>query len=100
MASGTGSSDDSGNYGENDYAGVAPLFSSEENYNGITADVFKVRGRIIGAEHGDMLRLSDGYMTAWMLYQLQGDEEAGTVFIGDSAEILNNQGWQDIEKNR
>lgn len=28
------------------------------------------------------------------------DPQAGTVFIGDSAEILNNPGWQDIEKNR
>ena len=47
-----------------------------------------------------MLVLSDGYMTAWMLYQLQGNEEAGTVFIGDDAEILHNAGWQDVEKNK
>ena len=100
MAAGTGTSDDSGKYGENEYAGVSPLFSQEDNYNGITADVFKVRGRIIGAEHGDMLKLSDGYMTAWMLYHLQGNEEAGTVFLGDDAEILHNTGWQDVEKSR
>lgn len=100
MASGTGSFDDSGKYGEGDYQGVAPLHGVIENYNGITADVFKVRGRITGAEHGDMLVLSDGYMTAWMLYQLQGNEEAGTVFLGDDAEILHNAGWQDVEKNR
>ena len=100
MAASTGTSDDSGKYGENEYAGVSPLFSQEDNYNGITADVFKVRGRITGAEHGDMLKLSDGYMTAWMLYQLQGDEEASTVFLGDDAEILHNTGWQDVEKNR
>ncbi len=68
--------------------------------NDITADVFKVRGRITGAEHGDMLKLSDGYMTTWMLYQLQGNEEAGTAFLGDNAEILHNTGWQDVEKSR
>ena len=62
--------------------------------------MFKVRGRITGAEHGDMLVLSDGYMTAWMLYQLQGNEEAGSAFIGVDAEILHNEGWQDVEKNR
>ena len=100
MASGTGTSDDSGKYGEGDYQGVAPLHGVKENYDGITADIFKVRGRITGAEHGDMLVLSDGYMTAWMLYQLQGNEEAGTVFIGDDAEILHNAGWQDVEKNK
>lgn len=100
MAAGTGTSDDSGKYGENEYAGVSPLFSQKDNYNGVTADVFKVRGRIIGAEHGDMLKLSDGYMTAWMLYQLQGNEEAGTVFLGDDAEILHNTRWKDVEKSR
>ena len=52
-----------------------------------------------GAEHGDMLTRADGYMTAWMLYQLQDDEEAGAVFIGEAAEILSNSNWQDIEKN-
>jgi hypothetical protein len=47
-----------------------------------------------------MLMRSDGYMTAWMLYQLTGDEEAGTVFLGENAEILHNANWQDVEKNR
>jgi hypothetical protein len=46
-----------------------------------------------------MLMRSDGYMTAWMLYQLTGDEEAGTVFLGENAEILHNANWQDVEKN-
>lgn len=100
MAAGTGTSDDSGKYGEGDYQGVAPLHGVKENYDDITADVFKVMGRITGAEHGDMLVLSDGYMTAWMLYQLQEDEKAGTIFIGDDAEVLHNDGWQDVEKSK
>ena len=62
-------------------------------------NVFKIRARATGAEHEDMLLRTNGYMTAWMLYQLKNDEEAGTVFIGDNAEILNNKNWQDIEKN-
>ena len=40
------------------------------------------------------------FMTAWMLYQLKNDEEAGKVFIGEEAEILTNKNWQDIEKNQ
>lgn len=99
MSAGTGSSDDSGDDPETKFGGVAPLSSLIVNYNGMTNDVFKVRARINGAEHGDMLTRADGYMTAWMLYQLQDDEEAGAVFIGEAAEILSNSNWQDIEKN-
>lgn len=47
-----------------------------------------------------MLERSDGYMTAWMLYQLYGDEEAKKAFVGEQAEILTNTNWQDIEKNQ
>ena len=43
---------------------------------------------------------ADGYMTAWMLYQLQDDPEAGSVFLGKNAEILRNSNWQDIQKNK
>lgn len=52
------------------------------------------------AEHQDMLQLTDGYMTAWMLYHLQGDTEAASVFTGENAEILTNSGWQHVEKNK
>ena len=65
----------------------------------MTNDVFKIRARVTGAEHQDMLNRTDGYMTAWMLYHLRNDEEASTVFIGDNSEILTNANWQDIEKN-
>lgn len=47
-----------------------------------------------------MLEKTDSYMTAWMLYQLKDDEEAGKVFIGEDAELLNNKNWQDVEKNK
>jgi len=100
MTAGTGRSDDTGVKDiEKEFGGVAPLSSLVENYNGISEDVFKVRARAVGAEHSDMLACSDGYMTAWLLYQLQGDEEAGRVFQGEEAEILQNRNWQDIEIN-
>ena len=63
-------------------------------------NVFKLRARVEGAEHEEMQMKTDGYMTAWMLYQLQGDEKAGKALIGEDAEILSNSNWQDIEKNR
>ena len=100
MAAGTGSSDDNGKADPTkEYAGVAPLSSLVENYNALPDSVAKVRGRATGAEHEDMLARSDGYMTAWMMYQLKGDPEAAKVFVGEDAEILHNDYWQDVEKN-
>ena len=99
MAAGTGKSDDSGNDPETSYGGVSPLSAQIANYNSIADDVPKIRARAVGAEHEQMLMRSDGYMTAWMLYQLNGDEEAGSVFVGENAEILHNANWQDVEKN-
>ena len=99
MAAGTGKSDDSGKDPETSYGGVSPLSAQIANYNSISDEVQKVRARAVGAEHEQMLMRSDGYMTAWMLYQLTGDEEAGSVFLGENAEILRNANWQDVEKN-
>lgn len=90
MTGGTGASDDSGKYGDDEFAGVAPLFSLKDNYNGMRGDIEKLRARVTGAEHFEMQLRTDGYMTAWMLYHLYGDEEAAKAFVGDEAEILHN----------
>ena len=81
------------------FGGVCPLEALKDIYNTMSQDTTKIRARIKGAEHEDMLTLTDGYMTAWFLYYLQGDEEAGTVFFGDNAEILKNANWQHVQKN-
>ena len=101
MTAGTGATDDKGVADiTKEYAGVAPLASLVENYEAISDDVLKVRARATGAEHEEMLARSDGYMTAWMLWQLCGDEEAASVFVGENAEILHNNNWQNVEKNK
>ena len=100
MTAGTGKSDDAGNDSSKEFGGVAPLSSLIENYNKISDDIFKVRARSVGTEHENMLEKNDSYMTAWMLYQLKGDEEASKVFIGEDVELLNNKNWQDVEKNK
>ena len=101
MAAAAGTSDDTGaTDAATEWLGVAPLSSLIENYNAMSDNVFKLRARVEGAEHEEMQMKTDGYMTAWMLYQLQGDEEAGKALIGEDAEILSNSNWQDIEKNR
>ncbi len=101
MTAGTGKSDDKGvKDPTKEYGGVSPLSALIENYEQVPEDVMKIRARAAGAEHEEMLMRTDGYMTAWMLYQLQGNEEAGKAFLGEDAEILHNSNWQDIEKNR
>ena len=59
----------------------------------------RVRARAVGAEHEDMLARSDGYMTAWLLWQLCDDGDAAQAFVGADAEIAHNPGWQDVEKS-
>ena len=78
---------------------IAPLWSQEENYGLIPDSVPKLRARRTGADHAEMLPWPDGYMTAWFMYWLQGDQTAGRAFFGPEAEILHNPLWQDIETN-
>ena len=78
---------------------ISPMWSQEENYGLIPDSVPKLRARRTGADHAEMLPWPDGYMTAWFMYWLQGDEAAGRAFFGPDAEIVHNPLWQDIEKN-
>lgn len=78
---------------------ISPLWSQEENYSLIPNTTPKLRARRTGADHAEMLPWGDGYMTAWFMYWLQGDQEAGKAFFGECAEILSNPCWQDLEKN-
>lgn len=80
--------------------GIAPLWSLKKNYANIPATVTKVMARRVSTDHSDMLNHADGYMTAWFMYWLKGDIQAGNVFFGNDAEILTNANWQDVVKNR
>ena len=86
--------------GDGKNSGICPLVELQEKYNNISDSVSKIIARRVDTDHGDMLPYADGYMTAWFLYHLQDDEEAGAVFFGDNAEILNNANWQDVQKSR
>ena len=47
-----------------------------------------------GADHGKMLYCADGYVTAWFMWRLQGDQDAAGAFLGAGAEILSNPLYQ------
>lgn len=79
--------------------GICPLWWLNECYAAISDDVVKGIARRTNADHGDMLRTPDGYMTAWFMYWLRGDEEAAKAFIGENPEIMNNQLYQDQKIN-
>lgn len=68
-----------------------------EQLNEIYDDVnsAKIMLRRKETPHGEMLYSANGYVTAWFMWQLQGDNIAATAFVGDNAEILQNELYQD-----
>lgn len=82
-----------GTQGEFETQAVIPIEKMIDMYDKIPSS--KVMLRRIGAEHGQMLYSADGYVTAWFMWKLQGDEEAANAFIGESPEILRNELYQD-----
>ena len=62
-------------------------------YNDISAN--KVMARRKDTDHGKTQFSEDGYVTAWFMWQLQGDAEAAKAFTGSAPEIMNNPLYQD-----
>lgn len=81
-----------GTSGEFELDIVIPYEAMNNMFDKISAP--KIMARRVGADHDKMMYSADGYVTAWLMWQLNGDEEAAKVFIGDNPEILNNQLYQ------
>ena len=103
MIAGTGSAD-AGNVNENrlelaegETQGICPLWWLQECFDAMDDSTPKVIARLTGKDHGDIPHSADGYMTAWFMYWLQGDEETGQAFFGENAEIRTNENWQDVK---
>ncbi len=65
----------------------------QDIYDDIGPD--KIMARRIDTAHGEVLYMSDGYVTAWFMWQLKGDEEAAKAFVGPDAELLHDPLYQD-----
>lgn len=76
-------------------AAVASMKSLQSVYDSIPDGVSKVLARRNSGDHGEMLYYGDGYVTAWFMYYLKDDTEAGNAFFGENAEISANANWQD-----
>lgn len=59
----------------------------------------KIMFRRKNTAHNEVLYAADGYVTAWFLWQLQGDAEAGKAFTGEHPELLENPLYQDIHRD-
>lgn len=79
--------------------GICPLWSLQENYDLLPETVDKVIARKSNTDHGDSYLQFDGYMTAWFVWQLQGNQDAAKAFMGTSSELLNNVLYQDQRIN-
>ena len=86
-----------GTQGEFETQTVLPIEAMNAMYEKIPSS--KAMARKVGMEHGQMLYSADGYATAWLLWYLQGDEEAAKVFAGENPEIINNSLYQDQRIN-
>ena len=75
--------------------GICPLWSLDENFGLLPDTVDKLYVRKKNVDHGDSYLQFDAYMTAWFMWQLQGDTEAAKAFTGDSPEIMSNPLYQD-----
>ena len=62
-------------------------------YHDIPGD--KVAMRRVSTGHSEVLYKPDGYITAWLMWHLQGDDDAAQAFVGDSPEILSNALYSD-----
>lgn len=79
--------------GDNDWVATKEQFQSI--YDDIPGE--KCMALRKSSEHNHMLYSGDGYVTAWFMYWLQGDEYAGGAFFGENAEITKNANWQDTD---
>ena len=86
-----------GTKGDFEMKTVIPSEKMPEMYANISAP--KAMARKKNCEHGEMLYAADGYVTAWFMWQLQGDEEAAVAFVGEAPELLQNELYQEQKIN-
>lgn len=74
---------------------VLPIEKMKQTYNKLNGT--KVMARKKECEHGQMLYSADGYVTAWFMWQLKGDQNAAKAFIGNNAELKSNNLYHDVQ---
>lgn len=76
--------------------GLVPLEDLRALFEHIPDAVPKVMAQRKDIGHGEMLYYGDGYVTAWFMWQLQGDQNAAKAFTGENPEIFRNAMYQNV----
>ncbi len=79
--------------GKTDSEMIIPLDSLKDIYDAVNSNV-KIMARRNDADHGDMLSYTDGYMTAFFVWQLKGDESLRDIL---TSELQDNALYQDVQ---
>lgn len=79
-----------------DRKSVYPPVELEDVFNEIPADC--VVANLTGADFHGTLFDADGYVTAWFVWKLKGDEAAALAFAGDEPEIEKNALYSDVRR--
>lgn len=76
---------------------ISPLSEMNKAFEEISNDISVVMARLKNTDHADVLRKSDGYVTAWLMYYLKNDTNAEKAFYGETPELSINEYWQDFK---
>ncbi len=66
-------------------------------FDAIPDGKLKAQARRLNSSHGEMLFAADGYVTAWMMWQLQDDIVASKAFVGAKGELRVNPQFSDVK---
>ena len=77
---------------------LSPVAVSQASYDNTYSGVPALLGMRVSADHGAINNTDQdwGYLTAWLQFQLKGDQDAAKAFVGSSAEILSNPKWANV----
>ncbi len=78
-----------------DADGLTSMEDYNKLYNAIPDTVSKLAARRLDCVHGDMLFIADGYVTAWMMWQLKGDGDGRAVV----EELESNSLYKNVRTN-
>lgn len=82
--------------GSGDTGLVVSLDQLAKIYEDVATDT-KIMSVRNDCDHGEMLYKADGYVTAFLRWQLCGDQRAASAFVGDGAEVLANPLYQNTK---
>lgn len=74
---------------------ISPLDGLLSIYDQAEDAPLRMLARKTGYGHSAALYETDGYMTAWFCWLLQGDEYAAGAFTGENPEVMTNPLYQD-----